>query len=185
MTKRPVKHVIEKAELKRLYQSMTMAQLAEHYGCGETTIWSRIKEFGIKHKEYGDLGHRHRPREFSEEHRKNMSAARMGKYGAEANGNWKGGISIIHRTLRGTLDYQLWRKAALELRGNMCEECGAVDGATCECCGTKVKLHVHHVFSFAKVPSKRFDPKNSEVLCPKCHYSRHRVKKSGELLESP
>lgn len=185
MRKRPEKHVIDKAELEKLYQTMTLKQLAEHYGCGETTIWSRVKKYGITHKEFGDLGHKRRPREFTEEHRKNMSEARRGKYGAEANGNWKGGISHLHRSLRGSLDYQLWRKNALALRGDKCQDCGVADGSGCECCGTKVKLHVHHVFSFAKFPEKRFDPENSEVLCPKCHYSRHRVKKSGELLETP
>lgn len=173
MTKRPQKIVIDPQELQALYQTKTMDQLAKHFKCGETTIWARIKQHGIKHEKYGDLGHRHRPREFTDEHRKNMSAARMGKFGAEANGNWKGGISQVHRSLRSTIDYQFWRKAALELRGSACQSCGAVDGAVCECCGTRVKLHVHHVFSFAKVPEKRFDPQNSEVLCPKCHHSRH------------
>lgn len=170
------KHEISEQELRHLYQTMTMSQLAKHFGCGETTIWSRIKRYGIKHAEYGELGHRHRPREFTEEHRKRMSEARKGKFGAEANGNWKGGVSHLHRSLRGSLDYQLWRKNALALRGNACQDCGKIDGDVCLCCGTKVKLHVHHLFSFARFPDKRFDAENSEVLCPKCHYSRHRGK---------
>lgn len=170
------KHNIPEQELRTLYQSMTMAQLAEYYGCGESTIHARIKKYGIKHDAYGELGHRHRPREFSEQHRKRMSEARRGKYGAEANGNWKGGVSQVHLRLRASKDYQDWRKAALALRGNACQECGKVDGSVCGCCGTQVKLHVHHQFSFAKHPEKRFDPTNSEVLCPKCHHSRHKRK---------
>lgn len=170
------KHDIPEKKLRELYQTMTMAQLAKHFGCAETTIWLRIKRYGIKHADYGEYGHRHRPREFTEEHRKRMSEARKGKFGAEANGNWKGGVSHLHRSLRGSLDYQLWRKNALALRGNACQECGKVDGDVCQCCGTQVKLHVHHLFSFAKFPDKRFDPENSEVLCPKCHHSRHRGK---------
>lgn len=170
------RHQIDPAELEKLYQTHTMKQLAEHFGCSETTIWARIKRHGIKHDVYGDDGHKRRSREFTDEHRKRMSEARKGKYGAEANGNWKGGISHVHRSLRGSLDYQMWRKAALALRGDGCQECGKKDGQTCECCGTTVKLHVHHVFSFAKFPDKRFDPENSEVLCPACHHSRHRVK---------
>lgn len=170
------KFFVSKEDLERDYQSMTMNQIAKKYGVGETTVWSYIKKFGIKHPEYGDLGHRHRPREFTDEHRLKMSNARKGKFGAEANGNWKGGVSAINASLRRTVDYQMWRRDALALRGNSCQECGKKDGSMCECCGTVTKLHVHHLFSFAKYPEKRFDPENSEVLCPKCHYSRHRGK---------
>lgn len=179
-----VKYEIDPVELKALYQTHTMRQIAERYGCGESTIWARIKLFGIEHEGFGDLGHRHRKREFSEEHRRRMSAARKGKFGAQANGNWKGGISSLHTSLRRSVDYQIWRRSALELRGSACQECGKVEGSVCDCCGTRIKLHVHHVRSFAKFPESRFDPQNSEVLCPGCHHSRHRGK-PGELLETP
>jgi hypothetical protein len=179
-----VKHDIPADELRRLYQTKTMAQLAEHFGCGDTTIWSKLKEYGIEHDQYGPLGHRHRPREFSELHRQRMSEARKGKYMGEAGGNWKGGVSVSNRRERQSREYREWRAAALELRGDKCQDCGAVDGYACGCCGTRVKLHVHHVYSFAKHREKRFDPSNSEVLCPKCHRSRHRGK-SGEFGEPP
>lgn len=172
---RAEKHVIPREELERLYQTMTMKQLAEHYGCGESTIWSRIKKYGIKHSQYGELGHRHRPREFSEEHIQRMSDARKGRFIGEKSTNWKGGVTIERLRERGSKQYRDWRKAAMALRGNKCQQCGAVDGYVCECCGTQVKLHVHHLFSFAKYEDKRFDPENSEVLCPKCHHSRHRL----------
>lgn len=159
--------------LRSEYQSMTMREIAEKYGVGETTIWAALKAHGIKHSEFGKYGHRHRKREFSQEHRRKMSEARKGKSGAAANGNWKGGISFVHLTLRRSIDYKNWRRDALELRGMSCQECGAVEASTCECCGHKVKLHVHHVKSFAKFPEHRFDPSNSEVLCPKCHQKRH------------
>lgn len=160
-------------ELRLLYQSMTMKQIAEKYGVGETTIWSALKALGIKHETYGDLGHRHRPREFSEIHLERMSTSKKGKFVGEKNGNWKGGLTQIHLRERGSRQYKEWRKAALELRGNACQGCGAVDGRTCECCWTQVKLHVHHLVSFAKFPDRRFDPENSEILCPKCHWQRH------------
>lgn len=179
-----IKVVIDSKELKALYQTMTMAQLAEHYGCGETTIWNRIRQAGIEHEGYGHFGHRHAPREFTEIHRKRMSEARKGKYAAEANGNWKGGKTVEHLRIRGSKEYREWRIAALELRGNACQGCGAVDGRMCECCGTQVKLHVHHVLSFARFESKRFDPENSEVLCPKCHWSRHNGK-IGRIAGNP
>jgi 5-methylcytosine-specific restriction endonuclease McrA len=105
-----------------------------------------------------------------------MSEGRKGLYVGEKSGNWKGGATVKNLRARGGKEYRDWRAAALQLRGGRCQDCGAVDGHTCECCGTHVKLHVHHVFSFAKHPEKRFDPANSEVLCPKCHWSRHRGK---------
>lgn len=166
------KFLIDAETLHRDYQTMTMLQIAQKYGVGETTVHARIKKLGITNA-YGPMGHRHRKREFSDEHRRKMSEARKGKFGAEANGNWKGGVSYKHASLRRTIDYRLWRVAALELRGGACQECGALDGSKCECCGTRVKLHVHHVKSFARVPEERFNPLNSEVLCPKCHWKRH------------
>jgi 5-methylcytosine-specific restriction endonuclease McrA len=170
------KHNIPEDELRTLYQSMTMAQLAEYYGCGESTVWLRLKKYGIKHDAYGDLGHRHRPREFTEQHRKRMSEARKGRFTGANGTNWKGGVTFTHLKLRNSPEYRAWRVAALNLRGNKCQGCGKEDGAECKCCGTQVKLHVHHLHSFAGVPEKRFDPENSEVLCPKCHYSRHKRK---------
>jgi 5-methylcytosine-specific restriction endonuclease McrA len=171
-----VRHDIPEDELRELYQTMTMSQLAKYYGCGETTIWGKLKEYGIEHAQYGKFGHRHRPRVFSELHLQRMSDARKGKYDEAANGNWQGGISIRNMRARQTKEYRDWRVAALQLRGGKCQDCGAVDGYTCKCCGTRVRLHVHHVFSFARHPEKRFDPANSEVLCPECHWSRHRGK---------
>lgn len=147
-----IKHDIPEDELRTLYQAMTLAQLADYYGCGETTVWAKVMKFGITHDVYGKQGHRHRPRE--------------------------------RLRLRGSREYREWRAAALELRGGRCQDCGAQDGAVCECCGTRIKLHVHHVESFAKVPERRFDPTNSEVLCPKCHWSRHRCK-PGEFGGTP
>lgn len=171
-------------ELRALYQTKSLADIAKHYGCGETLIWTKVKQNGITHEVYGASGHRRRPRVFSETHRKNMAKARKGKYAEERNGNWKGGLTLKHIKLRQSREYRDWREAALSLRGGKCQDCGAIDGSVCECCGTRVKLHVHHVESFAKVPERRFDPTNSEVLCPKCHYSRHRCK-PGEFGGTP
>lgn len=178
------KHDIPEDELRTLYQTMSLAQLADYYGCGETTVWAKVKKYGITHDVYGEQGHRHRPRVFSEAHRANMAQARKGVYVGERNGNWKGGVTVERLRLRGSREYREWRAAALRLRGGQCQDCGAQDGAVCECCGTRIKLHVHHVESFAKVPELRFDPTNSEVLCPKCHWSRHRCK-PGEFGGTP
>ena len=160
-------------ELNMLYQQMSMRKIADHYGVGETVVWKRLKEHGIALDEYGN--HRLRKnRVFSEQHLANLRKSRKEKrtFGA-ANPNWKGGLTDVNRRLRTSVEYKEWRNSALILRGNKCQECGVVDGSVCDCCGTRVKLHVHHVKSFAKFPESRFDPENSEILCPKCYYGRH------------
>jgi len=163
-------------ELEAEYQNHSMRQIAEKYGVGETVVWKRLKEFGIKLHDYENGGHRLKPgRIFSLEHRRNISLSMRGKVGP-LNRNWKGGKTAENIRLRGSIEYREWKAAALLLRGYKCQDCGVRDRTVCECCGTQVVLHVHHVESFAKFPERRFDPHNSEVLCPKCHRSRHRRK---------
>jgi transposase len=161
-----------KDELENLYQSMSCSEIAKHYGVGETVVWGRIKEHNIELKEF--VNHRMKPgREFSLEHKKNLSKAHKGKWTGELNPNWKGGVHQKHLAIRATGDYKQWRVAALAAKGNRCEDCGTEQNSMCNCCGVKIRLHVHHVKSFSKHPELRFDPLNAEVLCPKCHTARH------------
>ena len=68
-----------------------MRQIADMYGVGETVVWNRLKEFGIKLHDYENGGHRLRPgRIFSEEHRRKIGLAMRGRVGP-LNRNWKGG----------------------------------------------------------------------------------------------
>jgi excisionase family DNA binding protein len=165
----------EKSELERLYQTMSMAQIAEHYGVGETVVFKRLKENGITLKGFESGGHRKKTgRVFTDAHKGNLSDSLTGRMAGEQNPRWKGGTTEENLRLRRTGAYIKWKKASLERAGHKCEECGALHGAICECCGTKVNLHVHHMQSFAKFPALRFDPTNSEVLCPKCHRTRHK-----------
>lgn len=169
-----VKVVITRAELEAMYQTMTLLEIAQKLGCGETAIWNRIKEWGITNQ-YGALGHRHRPRTFSQEQRDRMSAAqRARKATGDKNPRWKGGVTLTNYAIRLSPEHQQWKKAALKRAGGRCEGCGVQRGKICECCGTKVSLHVHHIKPFAKHPELRFELSNAEVVCPKCHASRHK-----------
>lgn len=166
-----------RSELRKMYQAYSMKQIARMYGVGETVVWTRLKEFDIKLKGYEDGGHRKKPgRTFSREHRKNLSKAHRGKWSGEKNPNWNGGSHEKNMAERRSGRYKQWRIDALELRGGACQECGVKQNSVCECCGTKVRLHVHHVLPFAKHLKQRYDPHNSEVLCPKCHHFRHHGK---------
>jgi 5-methylcytosine-specific restriction endonuclease McrA len=173
-----------KAKLERLYQRHSMREIARMHGVGETVVWKRLKEYGIKLKDYEDGGHRKKPgRQFSREHRENLSKAHRGRWAGDKNPHWKGGVYDANLRLRRTGAYRQWKLAALEYRGNRCQQCGAQNGTACACCGHRITLHVHHILSFSQYPELRFDAGNSEVLCPKCHHSRHHGK-SGEFGET-
>lgn len=160
-----------KEELQQLYQTKTLKEIAAHYGVGETTVWTRTKELGIvlEGRQSGHRGLHVRERR----HREAQSKAFRGKWSGDKNPNWKGGVHVKNLQLRGTGEYKQWKLKALELHGKKCQCCGVLQGSMCECCGYKISLHVHHIKSFAKHPELRFDPTNSEVLCPKCHAISH------------
>jgi transposase len=159
-------------ELRQMYQAMSMSKIAEHYGVGETVVFKRLKEHGIKVDTIGN--HRLKTgRKFSLEHRKNLSLAHTGRWVGDKNPHWKGGVHVKNLAERASGAYKQWRVAALELKGSACEQCGVKQGSMCQCCGTSVRLHVHHIKSFASHPELRYDATNAEVLCPKCHFSRH------------
>lgn len=163
-------------ELKGLYQEFTLREIARRYGVGQTVVFKRLKEHGIRVQGHEEKGHITKQREFTPEHLANLrgaAKARRGKYVGEKSPTWKGGASVKNLKLRQSGDYREWKRAALELRGGKCQSCGVEQGHVCDCCGTKVTLHVHHVESFARVPERRFDPTNSEVLCPRCHRKQH------------
>ncbi|MCX7135699.1 MAG: HNH endonuclease [Proteobacteria bacterium] len=164
-----------KEVLESFYQRMSMRDMATHFGVGETVVWKRLREHGIELKEH--TNHRLKPgRVFSDTHKANIRKAQIDRGAVgDKNPNWRGGLTDVNRRLRQSWQYREWRDNALRLRGCKCQDCGVAEGHMCECCGVKIKLHVHHVLSFAKFPESRFDPANSEVLCPKCHYGRHRT----------
>ncbi len=63
-------------ELRDLYQRMSMREVAEHYGVGETVVWKRVKEHGITLEGMDSHGHRRKPAPFTDEHLAKMASAR-------------------------------------------------------------------------------------------------------------
>ena len=164
----------DKKELEGLYQEMSGRKIAEHYGVGETVVWKRLKEHGIALYGFENGGHRKKTgREFSREHREALSKAKIGKWTGDKNPNWNGGSHEKNMAVRRSGAYRQWKLAARERANNKCERCGVEQGSVCDCCGTQISLHVHHIKSFAKFPDLRFDRRNSEVLCPMCHKCSH------------
>jgi 5-methylcytosine-specific restriction endonuclease McrA len=77
---------------------------------------------------------------------------------------WKGGVTKINATIRGSLEYKLWREAVF-----------ARDNWTCVVCGTRsapgvtVYLNADHIKPFSEFPELRFDVDNGRSLCDACH----------------
>lgn len=165
---------VSKRHLDSLYQKHSLREIAAMYEVGQTVIFNRIAEYGIKIRDE-DVARSQRKKGivFSPEHRMRISLAHRGRWVGEKNPNWKGGVHHKHLSLRASGEYKMWKASALERAGYCCQSCGVEQGSVCDCCGTKIVLHVHHVKSFSAHVESRFDPANSEVLCPKCHHVRH------------
>lgn len=158
-----------KDELERLYQTMSMAKIAAHYGVGETVIFTRLKQHGI-----GGISRSDRLKEYKRtpEHNAKLGAANRKLVGA-LNPNWKGGVSSENLRGRSNFEFRAWKTAVFERADFKCEKCGIQQGHICECCGTRVLLHAHHIKPFADHSELRYDVSNGIALCPKCHRKEH------------
>lgn len=73
--------------------------------------------------------------------------------------NWRGGITPLHRKIRNSKEYALWRTAVFERDDYTCIWCG-------QCGGT---LNADHIKPFALYPELRFAIDNGRTLCEECH----------------
>ena len=89
------------------------------------------------------------------------------------------------RGSKGQVRYKTWRRNVFQLNKG---RCGLGRDYVCVKCNKKRKttrvLHAHHIFSWNKFESKRYDSKNGVVLCIKCHNGFHR-KYKYEALDKP
>lgn len=89
---------------------------------------------------------------------------------------WKDGKSLERNRARLSAQLKEWKKLVK-----------ARDNNTCQHCGSKKELHVHHIIEWAKDESKRFDVNNGITLCIDCHGLVHgrnfRLKKNGITLQ--
>lgn len=90
--------------------------------------------------------------------------------------NWKGGISLLTKTIRACTEYKEWHKKIRHRDNHTCKNCLTRGG----------KLHVDHINPFAAIIHKNniktleealqcnelWDINNGRVLCEKCHHNR-------------
>lgn len=67
--------------------------------------------------------------------------------------------SLLHKRIRASVEYRVWREAVF-LR----------DDYTCQLCGVRgTELNADHIKPFALYPELRFDVDNGRTLCRPCH----------------
>jgi transposase len=171
-----------KKELAGLLKRMSMKKIAEHYGVGETVVFMRCKQYGLEgpsRSERLSVYAKNRPASHNQKIGETLST-RTGPLAA----NWRGGVTEERKLARGTQKYMKWKLAVITRDGFKCVRCGVEQGHVCECCGSRILLHAHHLKSFSEFPDLRYDVDNGIALCGICHWKEHNGKQ-GELLETP
>ena len=104
-------------ELRELFQTRSLRELAHHYGVSQSVVQRRVKEHGIT------LAAGRRPR--SDTHRQNLSLARKGKRSAEDHPNWKGGqVSLQCRVCGKAFNVRPARASLAKYCSNACRGIG-------------------------------------------------------------
>jgi transposase len=168
-----VKYNITKEFLEREYlvNGKSQRQIAQEVGCGETTIWVYLHEFGIPSKNTGQIL---KGKPFSLKHRNSLSVAQSGKRMGVANRNWKGGVATSNLLLRRSNEYVVWRNGVIRNKGKICSVCGKDLNTKCPCCKRKYDIHVHHIHEFADNVEKRLSFDDAVILCDFCHKLSHK-----------
>lgn len=82
-----------------------------------------------------------------------------GDFNGEKNNFWKGGITPLHKKIRGSKEYKDWRTEVFKR-----------DNYTCiECKSHGITLQAHHIKPFAYYPELRLVINNGQTLCIDCH----------------
>ncbi len=104
----------------------------------------------------------------SEDELRRRSASMIGKNAGSRGWNWKGGLTPIYKTIRQSVDFDIWRNAVFTRDNYTCQKTGVRGG----------KLHPHHILNFSQYPELRFAIDNGITLSEKSHREFH--KKYGQ-----
>ena len=145
--------------VKELKSSIT---IAKEVGSGSRVVCTWLENFNIKRrKRGGEL----RGKTMSLASREKMSAAKKGKYVGKLNSNWKGNLVSDEVRERRSYIAKKWRKQVTKRDDHKCQKCGSRD-----------KLHAHHIKDFKDHPDLRWDLNNGITVCVFCHEKIHNRK---------
>jgi len=135
------------------------AQIAKEQGCKENNILYFLNKHGIKTRSMVDI----RNKKYW-----GLSGDKNGMYGklGKLNPNWDGGHSPERQSKYARAAWKSLAKSIL-LR----------DDYTCQRCGLKNKLVVHHIKKWSRYPELRFEPTNLLTVCEVCHRKIHSRRK--------
>lgn len=104
--------------------------------------------------------------------RKRMSESHKGlKYptnSGENNHFWKGGVTSLHRRMRKSSEFRLWREAVFKRDKYTCQKCNGRTGD-----GNVQVLHPHHIKPLSEFHELAYDVDNGITLCKDCHRKEH------------
>lgn len=105
-------------------------------------------------------------RRFTKEHRLKLSLSAKKRVLEGRHNNWKGGISVLNKKIRNSMEFKLWREAVFKRDNYTCQKCGIKNEKGL---GKTVYLHPHHIKQFSVYPELRFEVNNGITYCEKCH----------------
>ena len=156
--------------LEKIYnESLSMEEVAQKLGCGQTLIHTWIHKLGIipKPRIMTQKGHKK-----SEQCKKKLSEWAKTRIGSK-NSNWRNGATPKNMLIRG----RQWR----ERRRLVLER----DNYECQKCGSDLDLHIHHKKSVSKFPELVNELGNLLTLCKHCHYQLHFPKENSANSVKP
>lgn len=100
----------------------------------------------------------------SPEHIKRLSIVRKGRTPWNKG---KGILTSVHKRIRNSIQYRLWRESVFARDNWTCQRCQRRGGY----------LHPHHIKAFALYPELRLAIDNGRTLCVGCHRLIHKEEK--------
>lgn len=88
-----------------------------------------------------------------------MSISALKRISDGRHNTYKGGITPLHKKIRHSLEYKLWREAVFERDDYTCIWCEQKGGT----------LNADHIKRFSDFPELRFAIDNGRTLCYNCH----------------
>jgi hypothetical protein len=136
-----------------VFQSLQKPSL--EYFCYNCAITSKEHCENISKSTLG----KKRKNPFTKEHKNKIAMSRIG----EKNPMWNPNLTDEERMIsRISSGYHKWKKLVKKR-----------DDYTCQCCGSKKHLHIHHINSFKKFENKRENINNGITLCFECHSAKN------------